>query len=76
MTCKLVHSPQKNVGNYTSILGITSDHMFPAMIDGGVVINDNEAKAELFNKLFLEQSHIDDIGPPVTYQTILTCQEL
>ena len=32
---------------YKSILGLTSDHMFPAMIDGGVVINDNEAKAEL-----------------------------
>ena len=43
-----------------------------------IVINDNEAKAELFNKLFLEQSHIYEIdkSPPVTYQTILTCQEL
>ena len=51
---------------YKSILGLTSDHMFPAMIDGGVVINDNEAKAELFNKLFLEQSQIDETGksPP------------
>ena len=47
---------------YKSVLGKTANHDSPPFINNGQLITGNNDKAELFNKIFLENSTVDDTG--------------
>ena len=61
LSSQIVVLQPRSVGSlYKSVLGKTANHDSPPLINNGELITGNNDKAEIFNKIFLENATVDD----------------